>query len=415
MSGSAEPSAAEVEAPVAKEDPEALVLRARPARAVRFRRSMIVGLAAAAVLGVSTAAWLAFKPRAFQLISHPDDAATPATPPSDALAALPATYAEAPVLGPPLPGDLGRPILEHQRSLASEVPAATAIDPAAQAAEAERQRRAAERKAARESGVLMQLVAASRPAKAEPTMAPAFGTTPSPRTLPDGDRLALDPERDPNAQQHKIAYLERGGGGEDINPHSLANPVSPWTLQAGTVLAASLITGLDSDLPGLVTAQVTENAYDSVTGRTLLVPQGSRLIGTYDSAIAFGQTRALVVWQRLILPDGSSIRIDNMPASDTAGYAGLSDKLDLHTWQLLKGIVLSTLLGVGTELSFGGDESDLARALRESTQQSGARAGDQFVTKTLNVQPTIRVRPGWPVRVVVQKDVVLRPWRSGGR
>jgi len=183
---------------------------------------------------------------------------------------------------------------------------------------------------------------------------------------------------------------------------------------AGSIISASLITGLNSDLPGLVTAQVTENAYDSVTGRTLLIPQGSRLIGNYDSVVAFGQKRALVVWQRIILPDGSSVRIDNVPATDTAGYAGLADKVDVHTWQLLKGVALSTLLGVGTGISLG-DESDLVRAICESTQQSAGRAGDQIVMKNLNIQPTIAVRPGWSLRVVVNKDIVVRPWRLAGR
>jgi type IV secretion system protein VirB10 len=185
-------------------------------------------------------------------------------------------------------------------------------------------------------------------------------------------------------------------------------------LQAGSIIAASLITGLNSDLPGLVTAQVTQNVYDSVTGRSLLIPQGSRLIGSYDSDIAFGQSRALVVWQRIILPDGSSIRIDNVPATDTQGYAGLTDRIDRHSWQLLKGVVLSTLLGVGSELSFGSSESDLVRAVRESAQQSGARAGDQLVARSLGIQPTLRVRPGWPLRVVVHSDLVLRPWQAEG-
>ena len=138
----------------------------------------------------------------------------------------------------------------------------------------------------------------------------------------------------------------------DVNPHALVEAPSPYTLMAGSIISASLITGLNSDLPGLVTAQVTENAYDSVTGHILLIPQGSRLIGSYDSVVAFGQKRALLVWQRIILPDGASVRIDNVPATDTAGYAGLSDKVDVHTWQLLKGVALSTLLGCGhaTEL-----------------------------------------------------------------
>src|SRR3546814_13853240 len=96
------------------------------------------------------------------------------------------------------------------------------------------------------------------------------------------------------------------------------------------------------------------------------------------------------------------IRIDNVPATDTQGYAGLADKIDRHTWQLLKGVALSTLLGVGTEVSVGSSESDLFRAIREAGQQSGARAGDQLVTKGLNIQPTARVRPGWQRRVEVQ-------------
>ena len=150
--------------------------------------------------------------------------------------------------------------------------------------------------------------------------------------------------------------------------------------------------------------------FDTVTGRTLLIPQGSRLIGSYDSVVAFGQKRALLVWQRILLPDGSSIQIDNLPATDTAGYAGLADKVDLHSWQLLKGVALSTLLGVGTQLSLGSDESDLVRALRQSTQQSANQAGQQIVSKNFNIQPTITVRPGWPLRIVVHKDITLRPW-----
>jgi type IV secretion system protein VirB10 len=126
--------------------------------------------------------------------------------------------------------------------------------------------------------------------------------------------------------------------------------------------------------------------------------------------VAYGQSRALVVWQRIIFPNGSSIRIDNVPATDMAGYAGLVDKVDSHNWQLLKGVALSTLLGVGTELSLGDSESDLVRAIRESAQQGTSSVGDQIVTKNLNVQPTLKVRPGWPLRVVVHKDIVLAPW-----
>jgi type IV secretion system protein VirB10 len=183
---------------------------------------------------------------------------------------------------------------------------------------------------------------------------------------------------------------------------------------AGTIIAASLITGLNSDLPGFVIAQVTEHVYDTVSGRFLLIPQGSRLVGKYDNVVAFGQERALVVWQRIILPDGSSIVIDNLPATDTGGYAGLADEVDLHTWKLLKGVALATVLGVGSELAFSSsDNSDLIKALQQSTQSTTNRAGQRLIERNLNVQPTITVRPGWPLRVIVHKDLVFRgPYRG---
>ena len=178
------------------------------------------------------------------------------------------------------------------------------------------------------------------------------------------------------------------------------------------MIAASLVTGLNSDLPGLVVAQVSENVFDSVTGRTLLIPQGARLIGRYESNTSYGQQRAFVVWQRIIWPDGSSLTLDDAPASDPSGYAGVRDRVDSHGWQLLKGVALSTLLGVGTELGTGSDESEFVRAVREAAQQSGGRAGDRLVERSLDIRPTMMVRPGWPVRVLVHKDLVLQPWRS---
>lgn len=398
-----------------KVDPESLVLRGSPARVVRFRRGAIIAIAAFVCVGIAGTAWIALKPPSFRMVASEEDllGATSTKPASDALAGAPESYGDVPQLGPPLPGDLGGPILEHQRSLGIEDPNFQSADQAEQAAEAERERRAAERRVARESGVMIGLASGAVPSVVAPTES-AVALSPDPQGNA-GERFALDRTSDPAGQQRKIDFLTQGSKAGDINPHRLAEPVSPYTLMAGSVIAASLITGLDSDLPGLVTAQVTENTFDSMTGRTLLIPQGSRLIGSYGSVVAFGQRRALIVWQRVILPDGSSIRIDNVPATDTQGYAGLADTVDLHTWQLLKGVGLSTLLGVGTELSFGSSESDLVRALRESAQQSGARAGDRMVSRNLGVQPTIRVRPGWPLRIVVHKDIVLRPWRMARR
>jgi type IV secretion system protein VirB10 len=397
----------------AKADPETLVLRASPSRVTRFRRGAIIAIAAAGSTAIAGVAWLALKPATLSLVAPGDDKQVGAKAPPDALAGAPTSYGDVPQLGEPLPGDLGRPILNHQRGMGMAVPGDPATDAAARAAqeaEAERQRIVAEQKAARESGVMLQVSGGPRAA----APASANAAPDADPTAMDGGRATPDPGRDPNGQQRKNEMVGRPNRDDDINPHALTPPVSPHTLMAGSIIAASLITGLNSDLPGLVTAQVTENVFDSVTGRTLLIPQGSRLIGSYDSVVAFGQSRALVVWQRIILPDGSSIRIDNVPATDTQGYAGLSDRIDRHTWQLLKGVALSTLLGVGTELSWGSTESDLVRAIRESAQQSGARAGDQLVMKNLNVQPTLRVRPGWPLRIVAHKDIVLKPW-AGSR
>jgi len=392
----------------AKVDPETLVLRAQPSRVVRFRRGAIIGAAALGSLALVGVTWIALKPATLRIVAEGQGPDLRTSEPIDALADAPAGYDDVPRLGPPLPGDLGRPILARQRELdTARMPVATE-DRGAQAAEAARLQAAADEKAARESGVLMQLTNAAAPASPSATTENAKPASSSPET----PRAGLDPVRDPDNPERKPRLLAGTDGAGTTNPHRLTPPVSPYTLSAGSVIAASLLTGLNSDLPGVVTAQVTQNVHDSATGRILLLPQGSRLIGTYDSVTAFGQKRALVVWQRVILPGGSSIRIDNMPASDVEGYAGLADRVDVHTWQLLKGVVLSTLLGVGSELSLGSSESDLVRALRESAQQNGAGAGDQLVSRGLSVQLTLRVRPGWPLRIVVSKDLVLEPYRE---
>ncbi|MFT4053908.1 MAG: TrbI/VirB10 family protein [Novosphingobium sp.] len=335
---------------------------------------------------------------------------------AEAVADLPGDYSAVengtPVLGPPLPGDLGRPILARQRELAGSDNAAPATLPppsaAEQAADAERQRLTSQAHQAREAGVLMQTAGQGGAASQSNPLNPAVVAS----TVAETAKLALDSEHDQNNQQRKIDFLERQPSdvAGTTSMHQLERPTSPFQIMAGSVISASLITGINSDLPGTVVAQVTENVFDTVTGQILLIPQGSRLIGSYDSVLAFGQKRALLAWQRIILPDGSSIQLDHVPASDAAGYSGLEDGVDFHTWQLLKGVALSTVLGVGTELSLGSSEGDLVRAIRQSIQQSAGQAGQQIISKNLNVQPTITIRPGWPLRVIVHKDIVLRPW-----
>ena len=384
----------------AKLDPETLAIRARPPRAIRFKRGMIIVIAAIGSVSLIAVTWMALKPRLFHGVESQEELSQPATrATSDALNGAPATYGEVPRLGPPLPGDLGKPILEHQQSMATAIN--TADQQLQQAAAAERERQLAELKAARESGVLVQGRQAGGVAEAAPAVAPVASAT-----VADAPKLALNLANDPNAQGRKEAFVSNLDPRGDVNPHTLTPLPSPYTLSAGSVISASLITGLRSDLPGLVTAQVTENTYDSATGRILLIPQGARLIGSYDSVVAFGQKRALIVWQRIIMPDGGSLRMDNVPATDPSGYAGLADKVDFHTWQLLKGVALSTLLGVSSELALSG-QGDLVQAIRMSTQDSVARAGDQITQRNLGIQPTITIRPGAPVRLVVHKDLVF--------
>lgn len=387
--------------PIEKVDPESLVLRGSPARVTRFRRGAIIAIAATGSAAIMGVAWLALKPAELGILSaNGEERLLTAKTPSDALAGAPASYGDVPKLGPPLPGDLGRPILARQREQqADETSAVDAEARAAQAAEAERLRIEAERQAARQSSVMMAL----GPRPGGNAAGGADGSSGAARAAGDGA----------DAGGPAASGLARGEAArDDVSAYRLHGPPSPWTLHAGSIIAASLITGLNSEVPGLVTAQVTENVYDSVSGRTLLIPQGARLIGSYESDIAHGQSRALVVWQRILLPDGTSIRLDDLPAADAQGQAGLRDRVDHHGWQLLKGVLLSTLLGVGTEIGNEG-EGEIAEAIRESGQRAGARAGDLIVGKSLDIKPTLKVRPGWPLRVVVHKDIVLRPWQGG--
>ena len=409
---------------------EPLELRARPRPVRRFnKRALFATAAAVGVLVAASFAVALAPPRAREEGAARELYNTRHVPQADALAILPASYAELrpepPVLGPPLSGDLGSAILRAERDVGlTPAPPPPTVDPTPfrSSAELDAEREARLRAAqiaqeALESGVFFQLAnaggAAERAAPASSLAAPA-----SPFDLSFASAAYPEPafgatlEDDPGRQARKLDFLGEEVDADIYNPHGLQDPVSPYQVMAGAVIPASLVTGINSDLPGTVIAQVTENVYDTPTGSQLLIPQGARLIGAYDSVIAFGQSRALLVWRRIVFPDGSSIELDNLPASDAAGYAGLEDEVDFHTWRLLQGVVLSTLLGVGTELTFDDDESDLVEALRESAQGAGNQAGQRIVNRALNIQPTITVRPGWPLRVIVNRDLVLRPYEG---
>ena len=195
----------------------------------------------------------------------------------------------------------------------------------------------------------------------------------------------------------------------------IGSPTRPrrYVVQAGAVIPAALITGIRSDLPGQVTAQVTENVFDSPTGRFLLIPQGSKLIGVYDSQVSFGQDRVLLVWTRLIMPNGRSIVLERQPGADTQGFAGLEDEVDNHWGRLSWRPRSRPLLGVGCGAwRQPVVTTAIVQALRRGSSDSLNQTGQQVVRRNLNIQPTLTIRPGFPVRVIVNRDLVLAPYQS---
>jgi len=328
---------------------------------------------------------------------------------ADGLANAPKDYGQIPKLGPPLPGDLGGPILAaQQRGVGVPLPP-VGTSPRASAADAAREQAAQEREAADLSRLFLGGGAG--------TSGPNSAHSPDVALPPLGDGAAGVPARvTENArtgQPSKLAFLDASNR-NTTSLERLSAPVSPWTVQAGSIIPAALMTGIRSDLPGQVTAQVTQNVYDSLTGRILLIPQGSRLIGEYDAEISPGQNRVLLAWNRLILPDGRSILLDRQPAGDAAGFAGLQDGVNYHFGGVVKAALISTLLGVGAELGSGSDDN-LTRAIRRGTQDSVSQTGQQIVGQQLNVQPTLTIRPGHPLRLIVTRDLILEPARQEAR
>jgi len=244
------------------------------------------------------------------------------------------------------------------------------------------------------------------------TAAASAGQTSAESSAQSPPAAAVAPATKADAQDSKATFVVGNGREPTVNAGRITFPAGRYVLSAGSTIAAALITGLSSDLPGEVVAQVTENIFDSATGRTLLIPQGARLIGRYDAHVSYGQERALVVWTRLILPDGRSIDLDRLIGTDPSGQAGFTDRVDHHTGTLFKAALLSTLFGLGAHIATGGDHNDIAYAIRDSAGQSVDRAGDKLVGHQLDVQPTITVRPGARVRVLVGRDLVLEPWRD---
>jgi len=214
-----------------------------------------------------------------------------------------------------------------------------------------------------------------------------------------------------NETGRRAAFLNgQRGRDEGVLDASYVPPRSPYTIQAGATISAALITALNSDQPGRVIAQVSENVFDSVTGETLLIPQGARLIGSYDSDTAYGERRLLVVWNRLIMPNGWSIPLRGMPGADAAGSAGLTGEVDAHIGRIAVASLISAVLGVAANESEDEDDARLSQSIGDAAAQQAAQTGSRLIDRELNVRPTLRIRAGARVRVLVSQDVQLRPY-----
>lgn len=367
-----------------------LSTRAAPPRPRRLSRKAIAILSGTAALSVAGA--LAWSLSEGRHVRAPQEKVSVDRRQTDLLASAPRDYSD---LAQRSAAGVGPPPTTPTEPLPADPVAGATASPAPNEADAAEERRRQQAESARGSRLFSDAGARAAPAQppaAEPASQP---TTAAPAQAQPMDR--------------PTAFVTGGAAGPTVNSGRLTAPAGRYVVNAGSTIAAALVTGLSSDLPGQVVAQVTEDVFDSVTGRTRLIPQGTRLLGVYDANVSTGQSRALVVWTRMILPDGRSIDLDRMIGTDAAGQSGFADRVNNHWRAILRAGLLSTLLGVGTQATGFGDNDAIADAIRDSAGQTVGRAGDRIVERQLGVQPTIIVRPGARVRVLVGRDLILAP------
>ena len=393
--------------------PEAVALRAQPRPVTRLNRrtlAILVGGLSVAVLGATI--W-SLQPQRRGASEQTELYNVDRVSKSEGLDGLPSDYSKlpkVPELGPPLPGDLGPAIVKSQQPVTAAY-TAPGHDPN------DALRKEAEAAAASSVFFRSGAQAAAPVAQSRVAAAPGFAANAAFDPMAAGPASTAAQPADPTAVQNRQDQKEvflKGGSTETRNSGNLALPASPYQVMAGTVIAGALVTGIKSDLPGDVIATVTEPVFDTATGKFLLIPQGSRILGRYNSQVSYGQSRVQVVWNRIILPDTSSLTLDNLVGTDPAGYAGLEDDVDWHWNRIVAGAVLTTLLGVGAELAAPESRQDGNRIViagRDSAQDSINQVGQEITRRNMNIQPTLTTRPGLPVRIIVNRDLVLRPYQ----
>ncbi|MGC8624427.1 MAG: TrbI/VirB10 family protein [Phycisphaerae bacterium] len=233
-----------------------------------------------------------------------------------------------------------------------------------------------------------------------------------PPGMPTPDRNSSHGDQGTAIQQEHRAFMKSSAAVQSYLAQPLTPPVSPYEIQAGTVIPGALVTGINSDLPGQIIGTVTQNIFDSVSGKYLLIPQGSRLLGRYSSVVGNGENHVLVAWQRLILPNGDSIVLNAMPGTNQEGQSGLHDRVNYHFAKLAQAAALSTAIAYGGNLAINPNSTSTNQDVVGNTiAQEGSQIGQKIIDRQLNVQPTITIRPGWPFRVLVNEDMILKPYR----
>jgi type IV secretion system protein VirB10 len=200
----------------------------------------------------------------------------------------------------------------------------------------------------------------------------------------------------------------------------LEAPRTPYELRAGFVVPATLISGINSELPGQIMAQIAQNVYDTATGKYLLLPQGSRLVGAYSSNVSYGQARVLVAWQRIVFPDGKAMDLGAMPGADNAGYAGFTDQVNNHYLRLYGSALLMSAVTAGVSYSqqqnqqtVGYQQPTASSAMSQALGQQLGQVTAQMIAKNLNIAPTLEIRPGYRFNVIVTKDMTFsKPYQS---
>ena len=415
-----------------KESAAALELRARPRPVTRLNRKTLAAILAVFAIAVLIAAMVGLKrPRPRSPIEEPEARGPERVAHTEGFDTLPQSYSGVRTISPlgAPAGEFGRPLVKEERAAGiPQLPERPTFVPNPEEDEIRAARLQDEREAQEAAKAQLFVHLREQPGSMASTAASIGSAAQSPSLaaaeaiashVGEGvsreGALSANAGATQSAQAHKEAFLSAQAGGAIYASGQLESPRSPFELLAGTVIPAALLTGIDSDLPGNIIATVTENVYDTVTGRILLIPQGARLLGVYDSQVTYGQRRVLLVWSRLMLPDGSSIVLDRLPGTDTEGHAGLEDQVNWHWNRLVAGAAVSTLLSAAAELAvpgqLGGSQSVLYASL-EGLQNSMNQVGQDITRRNLDIQPTITIRPGYPVRVIVNKDLILRPYSS---